>query len=324
MNRVREHPLSEEDTKYYQEQIIPRENHEYDPEVSYITLTNKRAEEINNQVFLKAPVEDRYIVKAIDKARPSADRSEQAILDHIPMVPLKDKQQHADNLEIWINGCFDIVANLDTLDGLTNGTPGRVRKVDMKNGVIWYEPDDKTVGKCLRRKHAHLCATLTEAGKVNWIPLLRHTINVSKFRFTRKQFPLRPSTARTVDRTQGSTLTKVIQDFSDASSRKKTHGASYVSASRCPTRNNFHALGKEGLALERISQSPKCSEQMAEMRLNKQLNFTMPFLNDKKDEYASIMFLNAQSILGKLKPLSKDWNVAACQLTHIFDSFLHF
>ena len=114
LNRLREHPLSERDLKYYQEQIIPREGHVYDPEVSYITLTNKRAEEINHQVFLLAPVEDRYIVNAIDKARPSADRSEQAILDHIPMVPLKDKQGCSDNLEVWINGSYDVVANLDT------------------------------------------------------------------------------------------------------------------------------------------------------------------------------------------------------------------
>ena len=82
------------------------------------------------------------------------------------------------------------------------------------------------------------------------MPVLRHTIPCKSKHFTRKQFPLLASKSRTVNRTQGATLRKIVIDFSDK--RGQTAHCHYVAFSRCPSKGNVSILGTEGLAESKI------------------------------------------------------------------------
>ena len=53
LNRLRESPLDEADTAYIKTRIID-ENHPLIPDASYITLTNARAEKLNEDFFAKS------------------------------------------------------------------------------------------------------------------------------------------------------------------------------------------------------------------------------------------------------------------------------
>ena len=318
LNRLRECQLSSEDRDYIMERVIPKD-HEIISDANYITLTNARCHEINHQWFSMAPVSQQKVVTAIDVPHPNQVISEATILMNIETVQQKDIQNLMKQLELAIGHEYDFVINLDTLDGITNGTPCILKwyqETSSKGDLIWVDPQDDRVGKLWRHNFLSLYAegnavinrNIYPDGVIRtWMPIPRHVLRHSSLHFTRKQFPIRPSKARTVNRTQGATLEKIVIDFSDI--RKGTEHCHYVAFSRCPKKSNVFILGEEGLAEKKIKHELKCIKEMDRLRNNCHLSFSLPCLFDRQNEWSSIVCLNAQSIISKIVTLGSDWNI---------------
>ena len=322
LNRLRESGLSDQDCEYIKEQIIDKD-HAIIPDASYITLTNDHAEFFNDQWFMLSPPDKQFIINCEDDPTKNAPTSLEMRAHFKKKATPSDLRNLPGILKLAIGQEYDFVTNLDIADGLTNGTPCIAKKYQVRiaiktkeREIVWVDPQDPRVGKMRRQKYAHLYNS--DIPK-HWLPVLKETVNCSKWFFIRKQFPLRPSKARTVDRTQGATLNKVVVDFSNKK-RTKTEHCHYVAFSRCPSKGNLFVLGEEGLALGRIKHEQLSINEMERLRLEARLQLTLPCLFDLENEYFNVYFLNAQSILGKFRALESDWNIRGCSVVGIVDT----
>ena len=280
LNRLRESPLSGEDSAYIKEQVIEKD-HAIIPDASYITLTNERSDFYNNQWFTLSPPDQQFILKSEDIPSANAPISPEMILNNIETVSRSDVQNLAASLKLAIGQEYDFVINLDTADGLTNGTPCIAKKVQTfsaKGDIVWVDPQDARVGRLWRQTYKCL---YDESIPSHWLPVLKHKIPCKSKCFTRKQFPLRASKSRTVNRTQGATLNKIVVDFSDK--RGHTAHCHYVAFSRCPSKGNVSILGTEGLAESKIRHDFRCIQEMERLRLHSKLELKLPCLFDSKD-----------------------------------------
>ena len=321
LNRLRESPLTDDDCNYIKEQIIARD-HPIVPDANYITLTNDRCDQINDQWFHLSPPDKQYVLKSEDIPSVNAPIPPETILYNIENIKKCEVQNLAATLNLALEQEYDFVINLDTTDGLTNGTPciaKQFQSTSLKGPIVWVDPQNSRVGKLWRQNHRNLYGPEIPS---NWLPVLQHAIPLRSKYFTRKQFPLRASKARTVDRTQGATLNKIIVDFSDK--RNQTAHCHYVAFSRCPSKANVAILGFEGFAQSKIRHDEKCISEMHRLRKESNiLRLSLPCMANQEyvnGEYLNIYFLNAQSIVGKLKALEKDWNIRGSMVVGIADT----
>ena len=221
----------------------------------------------------------------------------------VPKAKAKDVSNFLPVLNLAIGQEYDFVKNLDTLDGITNGTPCVVKYYQKSpTEVIWVDTKDKKIGAQLRQSKAHLYRNNPNVKK-EWTPVVRESITDQGSHFKRSQFPLRPGKCRTPERLQGATCPKVVVDYS--SRRSNTDHAHYVAFSRCPSKKNVFILGEEGLAVNKIKHNAHCMEEMCRLREESLIKFQLPSLSDLQEDFNSIYFLNCQSLIGKENALNK-------------------
>ena len=316
LNRLRESPLTDADLQYLKGQIIPRKS-AIISDASYIALTNDKCAEINDLWFSKAPTENQYLIEAIDTHAANAPVPPEVIEANIEKVSRSDVKNLFKVLKLAIGQEYDFLVNLDTIDGITNGTPCIVKKYQRnspKGDIIWVDPQDVSVGRHLRQTHMFLYDSSIPK---HWLPVLRYSQPCNGKYFTRKQFPLRPAKCRTVHRCQGGTYCKIALDLSDGKGHAHSH---YVAFSRCPSIANVSIIGPEGLAESKITHDARCIQEMERLRLDAKMELILPSLFDSKGDFNSIYFLNAQSISGKMAALERDWNIQGSSILGIIDT----
>ena len=108
--------------------------------------------------------------------------------------------------------------------------------------IIWVLFPDTDIGKKQRRENMHLYNTKTIINRT-WTPILEVTrqfrINQkSQVQILRRQFPLRPASAKTIHCCQGDTLNAAVVDFPH-STQEHMH---YVSLSRVRNSSSLHII----------------------------------------------------------------------------------
>ena len=104
-----------------------------------------------------------------------------------------------------------------------------------------------------------------------------------------RQFPLRPSAAKTIHRCQGDTLNEAVLDL-PSSKREHMH---YVALSRLRSISGLHILN---LNENKIAVSKKVQEEMTRLRQEARLNSHIPFLYKDTSGSFKILFQNVRSL----------------------------
>lgn len=114
------------------------------------------------------------------------------------------------------NLTYDIIINLDVLDGLVNGTSGRLKYIQFVPGyknptILWFDFPEEHVGQKQRRIYRHCYNKDIDR---NWTPIvpIARKFNIGKqyVEISRIQFPVKQSSAKTIHKSQGSTYDKII------------------------------------------------------------------------------------------------------------------
>ena len=100
----------------------------------------------------------------------------------------------------------EIALNVRTDDGMTNGAGNVVKKIqlnqrDKPSGIIWVQFDHPDVGEKTRHENIHFYIQGVES---TWTPIKPITTQFAVGRnqtaqVVRKQFPLRPAAAKTIN-----------------------------------------------------------------------------------------------------------------------------
>lgn len=153
---------------------------------------------------------------------------------------------------LQIGGTYFVTTNIDVSDGLFNGATGTIQKIEMgKNSqgvlvptIVWIQFDDPETGAKQRRKYSYKYQS--EAYQTTWTPIERisRTLSISYvypgMEINRNQLPLLAANARTIAKSQGSTIPAVVVSFRGRLSREDK----YVACSRATSINGLFIDGK--------------------------------------------------------------------------------
>ena len=165
--------------------------------------------------------------------------------------------------------------NVSVVDGMTNGAECIVKKVDYRVPgstrpcIIWVLFQEEYIGKDYRKEYSHL---YNQSIDRHWVPILEVTRQFRRHQMQvlHRQFPLRPSAAKTIHRCQGDTLDEAVADLS---SFKQEH-VHYVAFSRLRSISGLHILNMNE---NNITVSKKVQEEMTRLRQKATLNSHIPF-----------------------------------------------
>ena len=135
----------------------------------------------------------------------------------IPYVLLKNSKQLAHKLNIAVGRRTEIAINIRTDDGMTNGASNVIKHIQLTNntkpsGLVWVQFDHDDVGRKTRHENRNLYTAVIQS---TWTPIKPVTTQFAvgktkSAQFVRKQFLLRPASAKTVHRSQGDTQSQIV------------------------------------------------------------------------------------------------------------------
>ncbi|CAB4022817.1 Hypothetical predicted protein [Paramuricea clavata] len=183
-------------------------------DVPHLFIQNQKVNEFNERVH-NAATGEKFSIKAIDSViGANSAQLQDKILSQIPNDPRKTKQI-ASNLQLSVGERTEMALNVRTDDGMTNGAGNVVKKIHLNqiskpSGIIWVQFDYSDVGEKTRHENRHFYVQGIES---TWTPIKPITTQFTVGRnqtaqVVRKQFPLRPASAKTIHRTQGDTEQK--------------------------------------------------------------------------------------------------------------------
>ena len=148
------------------------------------------------------------------------------ILQCIPSLSVQDKNGLYDEIFLKQNAKYMVIANIDTEDGLVNGAVGTLWEWDYETNIktqekrvfrVWIEFEDESIGNKTRNKY------ISTESRNGWTPIERrkeesHIKATQIVKFTRHQFPIVPSQAMTIHKSQGATYEKFPYTFQNTHS----------------------------------------------------------------------------------------------------------
>ena len=208
---------------------------------------------------------------------------------------------------------------------MTNGAECVIRKIDYRvanserPSIIWVIFYNAGIGCNQSKQYSHL---YTEEISPNWVPILEITIQFkvtksSQVKVLRRQFPLRPASAKTVHRCQGATLINgAVVDF-PPSAREHMH---YVGLSRVQSIKTSYIVN---LNENRIKVSKKVKQEMFRLRTEAMLTPCIPFLYKIQDRTAlKILLHNVRSLHLHIDDVARDDNVKAAHINILVETAL--
>ncbi|CAC5420340.1 unnamed protein product [Mytilus coruscus] len=156
-------------------------------------------------------------------------------LNRVPDDPSKTMGLYK-NLKIAEGLQVDFSLNINIEDGLTNGAAGKVMLLDYRVAnsnrcsIIWVLFEDMNIGKDQRSQFQHLRNNKIDK---TWTPIFEVTRkfainNNQSYQIVRRQFPIRLAAAKTIHKSQGSTVNNLVVHLG----KRKNNHIHYVALSR--------------------------------------------------------------------------------------------
>jgi len=315
LNRLREGRHTQDDLHVLQSRLISADIEKYPSSAQHLFKTNSQVDTYNVQVYNKCTLH-KVTIHSIDSVIGGmSDDMSQHVLDMIPDDARKTMQLPA-TLNVAVGCRYEISLNVNVNDGLANGAGGIVKKIQLTSdnqsasGFIWMQFDEVIVGKQTRIDNKSLYSRDVDAG---WTPIhpLTRQFQVGRSQTNqvlRKQFPLRQSSAKTIHRCQGDTLTEVVVDFKTSRRDAHTH---YVGLSRVKSLDGLHVLN---LCEDKIHIDQNVIQEMSVLRTDRQMSQSLylPYLHSEL--CYQVAFLNVRSLHKHIHCIRSDHSLLACDV----------
>ena len=316
LNRLREGNHTQNDIDMLKERIlrIKLGNKNYPINTTHLFSTNALVNYHNNSLY-QASHTEKAEIKCIDIiVGDMSDDLKKKMKEKIPDDASKTMGLYNVVL-IAVGAKYDLTANVDVADGMTNGAECIIEKIDYRvinsnrPSIIWVSFPQSNIGKNHSKEYGHL---FTNNEDNTWTPILEITrqFKISKrhqCQVLRRQYPLRQATPKTIHRCQGDTLDEAVLDL-PSSSREHMH---YVALSRV---RNISTLYIHSLNEKKICISEKVKKEMSRLR-EKPLAPCIPCLyNNDKPSRIKVLFHNVRSLRLHFDDIKCDYNVQAADI----------
>ena len=296
LNRLREGNHTNDDIMKLKERVIVNTASDHAKDAPHLFIQNAQVNDFNDQAH-RAIAGTKYCIKAHDSVvGAESEQLRDKILKQVPIDPRKTKQLHF-VLNLAVGERTEISLNTRTDDGMTNGASNviklmQIHSTEKPSGIIWVQFHHIDVGGKTRHDNRQLYVQGIEP---TWTPIKPVTTQfaVGRNRTTqvvRKQFLLRPATAKTIHRSQGDTEKRIIVNFNTRRAVPHTH---YVGLSRVTTIEGLHITD---LSETKIAVSTDVQNEMQRLRNEAKLDLSITPICRTDDDSLKICLLNARSL----------------------------
>ena len=326
LNRLRHNDLTEEDKSEIMKREIKNDDQHYPKTAPHIFAENHFMDKFNQQM-----------IRDLDTEKVTISCHDSIIGAKIPM----EKQRSIlgklskdscrtmgllDSLTVVVGMIYDLTINLDTEDGLNNGSPCVVQAIEYRQAetrrpsIVWVKFEDKNVGSKCRKKyqakgfyHNHI--------NHEWTPVfdVERTFPYNRLNIQRIQFPLQPAAGRSVYRAQGTTLDSLVIDLTQKRTRKVPH-LHYVALSRVRSMKNLYILNFNDKARQLDSRVVTEMERLNNVA-QLQLCYTPLDVIDST-AYFKVAFNNCRSLHKHIADVKADQNVLSAHVIAFAESRL--
>ncbi len=321
LNRIREGKHTEADIRVLRERILKLspEHPDYPINSTHLFSTNVAVDQHNHDIFHKS-TNEKIAIKAIDIVLGDlSDELKERLKKQIPNDPSKTMGLYS-VCSILKDAKYDLTTNVSVVDSMTNGAECIIKKIDYRvpgssrPSIIWVLFQEEHIGKDHRKEYSHLFNQTIDR---HWVPILEVTRQFRRHQMQvlRRQFPLRPSAAKTIHRCQGDTLSEAVLDL-PSSKREHMH---YVALSRLRSISGLHMLN---LNENKIAVSKKVQKEMTRLRQEATLNSHIPFLYKDTSGSFKILFQNVRSLHLHVPDVASDYNVKAADINMFVETAL--
>ena len=152
----------------------------------------------------------------------------------------------------------------------------------------------------------------------SWTPVfdIKRSFFYNRRTFERVQFPLRPSAAKTIHKSQGCTLDKVVVNL--AAERINAH-MHYVALSRVTSLNGLHILD---LNASKIKVSDDVNQEIERLRTEAVLNLCYKPLYTLSDGSLKFVFNNTRSLHAHFEDIKEEPNIKSADVIGFAESRL--
>ena len=309
LNRLRTGNHTVDDIDILKSRIISSENANIQS-MPHLFVTNDAVDRHNADIFLSFPIDEKVEITAIDIAVGDVSKTVKTrILERVPKHHTKTMGLMG-KLPVALNQRVDISINVDVSDGLTNGATGVIKFIDYRVpnskrcSIIWIKFDCPTVGQNTRSKYF----SLYKSGiSKTWTPVfeISRQFSVGKNRdcfVLRRQFPISPSGAKTVHKSQGDTMCNAVVHL--GSNRRQAH-VHYVALSRVQNLQGLHVLD---LCDQKICVSSAVQKEMDRLttRPFRSCIPKMELPNNQHSPVVKVLYLNIRSLHAHYLDLKHD------------------
>ena len=321
LNRIREGKHTEADIDVLKKRILNLcpQHPDYPINSTHLFSTNMAVDQHNHDLFRKS-TNEKVEIKAIDIVLGDlSDELKDRLKKQIPNDPSKTMGLYS-VCSVLKDAKYDLTTNVSVVDGMTNGAECVIKKVDyrvpgsLRPSIIWVLFQEEHIGKDYRKEYSHL---YNQSIDRHWVPILEVTRQFRRHQMQvlRRQFPLRPSAAKTIHRCQGDTLNEAVVDLPSAK-REHMH---YVALSRLRSISGLHILNMNA---NKIAVSKKVQEEMTRLRQKATLNSHIPFLYKDTSGSFKILFQNVRSLHLHIADVASDYNVKAADINIFVETAL--
>ena len=323
LSRLREGNQSQDDIEKLKSRIIDANHPNYPYDAVHMFATNAEVDEFNETAYDRTSTE-----KVVVKAKSAVVGDVTPIVRQKTMTHLTNDakyKMHTNTgglkyeLKLAIDLHYDCTVNLDVEDGLTNGATCFLKKIEYKDNIpqpaiLWVQFVDPSVGHNCRRKYRNFYNKSIEK---TWTPIfaVTRTFTVYHALVSRQQFPLCPSSARTIHKCQGKTLSKAVVKMGK---RKSAH-SHYTALSRVTALENVYILH---LNENKISVDQSVKDEMWNLRQHCQVKLCYTPVYELSPIHHRIIFQNIRSLHAHFTDITCDANYKAADLLAFAESRL--
>ncbi|KAG2192949.1 hypothetical protein INT47_004688 [Mucor saturninus] len=223
-------------------------------------------------------------------------------------------------LILKIGARYMIVVNIDTSDGLVNGSTGYLVKIDfgtLKNNPasekkplrIWLKSSDEKSG-AIRRKSQVVLRQINGILDDTWTiiepsSLIITSDHTTKLQVNRKQFPLVPAEALTTHKSQGGTYKDVV--VYDTAKHRMKRSLIYVACSRATTAAGLTLICKNNKFIPpKALSSEKDSDLYKEIQRQPSITLSPTFTVLTTKSHFQVISHNVQSLNAHLNQIIND------------------
>ena len=219
---------------------------------------------------------------------------------------------------------YDMTTNVDTKDGLCNGTSLVLRamlyldQVGNIPSVLLLEAEDNCIGKKARNKWKTLIPHTIRQEHPDWIPVLSaHSqfMYLQKHPIKREQFPLTLAAGKTFNKSQGSSLCQAVMAFPE---KRKVEHLHYVGLSRVTKMSGVKILHNQ-FHEDKIHVHEGVKAEMLRLRSQAKLQLCYEPLSQIANNLLVISF-NSQSLHRHIENVKADWNMKAAMILGICET----